>query len=293
MLSKRPAYALGHQGRSVYSGIKSLFKVNKLKMNLVLFEKNELEHVPPSGTSLDIQSHILKLCDRRAEHLRNILKVAEGDEVSVGAVNGFRGRAIVVEVGLKQISLNVEYREEAAIGSGIHLIVALPRPQMLKRILEISGTMAVERLDLIYASRVEKSFFKSKTLEPENLHKHLLLGMEQGSSTLYPEVNIFQSLKKYQEEIKSLKNRQYLKLIAHPGTSDNLGSLWDKTNQELRKKIVIAIGPEGGWQEQELGNFKELGFKTFNLGKKILRVETAVTVVIGKINLLQAMSDEK
>lgn len=257
-------------------------------MNLVLFEKNELEHVPKSGAT---PSYVLNLYDRRAEHLRDVLNIKVGDEISVGEIGGFRGRGVVLEAGLKQISLSVEYREESAIGSGIHLIVALPRPQMLKRILEISGTMAVENLDLIYANRVEKSFFYSKTLEPENLHKHLLLGMEQGSSTFYPNVKVFKSLRKYQEEIKSFSDRQYLKLIAHPGTVDNLSSAWRDLGE--KKKTMIAIGPEGGWQDQELKGFEELGFKSFNLGKKILRVETAVAVVIGQINLLQEMSERK
>jgi 16S rRNA (uracil1498-N3)-methyltransferase len=287
MLSKRPHVYWGSKF-ALYSGIKSVFKVNKLKMNLVLFEKKELEHVLKSGAA---PSYVLSLCDRRAEHLRDVLNVKVGDELSVGEIGGFRGRGVVVEVGLKQISLVVEYREELAIGSGIHLIVALPRPQMLKRILEICGTMAIENLDLIYANRVEKSFFNSKALEPENLHKHLLLGMEQGSSTLYPKVRVFKSFKKYQEEIKSFSDRQYLKLIAHPGTADNLSSVWIDRGEQ--RKTIIAIGPEGGWQDLELKEFEKLGFKSFNLGEKILRVETAVAVVIGQISLLQEMSERK
>ncbi|WP_178101944.1 16S rRNA (uracil(1498)-N(3))-methyltransferase, partial [Pseudomonas yangonensis] len=59
------------------------------------------------------------------------------------------------------------------------LILALPRPKMLKRVLQTVSAMGVPRLVLVNSYRVEKSFWQTPFLDPEALREQLILGLEQ------------------------------------------------------------------------------------------------------------------
>ena len=48
-------------------------------------------------------------------------------------------------------------------------------------------------------------------------------------------------------------------------------------------EAVLAIGPEGGWIDAELGSFERAGFRTIDLGPRILRTETALAALVGKL----------
>ncbi|NNK13102.1 MAG: RNA methyltransferase, partial [Desulfofustis sp.] len=57
-----------------------------------------------------------------------------------------------------------------------------------------------------------------------------------------------------------------------------------------KNPVLMAIGPEGGWNEYELEQMRTRGFDQFSLGHRILRVETAVTAVHASITLLRTLT---
>ncbi len=255
-------------------------------MNLLLLDAAEV----------DADGHA-RLTGRRAEHLRRVLGVEPGDEVRVGIIGGRRGRAKVLAAhegndgGQVAVDLTVELAVDVPPGrakvSPIHLVVGLPRPQALKRVLEYAATFGVGRLDLIKAWRVEKSYFHTPVLEPQRLRHHLLLGAEQGLQTALPEVSLHPRFVPFVEGLGE-PVADASRLVAHPDAERSIEELGESlVSSDAARKVTIAIGPEGGFIDREIDTLTRAGFSPVRLGPWILRVETALVAVLAQLDLLR------
>lgn len=167
----------------------------------------------------------------------------------------------------------------------IDLVLALPRPIMLKRLLSQATGMGIARLFLINAARVEKSFFKASILEQENYRRYIYRGLEQAVDTLVPEISIHPRFKPFVKDIlPELCCQASHCLLAHPDGRERLTEL---VPVPLQGRILVAIGPEGGWLDYEVKKFQEQKVQIFNMGKRILRVDTSVTAVLAQLDLLR------
>nr|WP_321466919.1 16S rRNA (uracil(1498)-N(3))-methyltransferase [uncultured Desulfobulbus sp.] len=222
------------------------------------------------------------LADRRAEHLLKVLKVAPGDAVRVGVVQGLIGTGRVLDIEKGCVRLAVVLSHAPVCDLHVELILALPRPIMLQRILKQATVLGVRRFHLIRSRRVEKSFFHSPVLEPEKIRGLLLEGMEQAMDTWLPEVQIHPQFKPFVEDVLPTLTGQGL--IADPGGSGTLGGIPITGAQGQR--ILLAVGPEGGWSDYELSRLSEQGFYGFTMGNRILHVDTAVVALLAQLQLL-------
>lgn len=259
-------------------------------MNLLLVEAHE---VSADG--------IVELVDRRADHLRKVLKVEVGQTLKIGLIDGGRGKGRVVDVTSDAILIEMPPDLDAGdreTRPEIDIILALPRPQALHRFLQTVATMSVRRLDLLRSWRVEKSFFGSPSLSPESIRKHLLLGAEQGMVTRLPEVGIHTKFRPFLESF-SADGRDStegdsaqdgtLRLLTHPGAPQAIEEVVARASAASSsgmRRWVIAIGPEGGWIDREVESFEELGFHSVHLGPWILKVENALTATLAQLELL-------
>ena len=239
-------------------------------MNLLIFEGDEL------------QGRRLTLSGRRAKHLLKVLRVEPGDTVRVGMVNGPVGSGVVVALEAKEVVLEVTLEHKPSCDFHIELILALPRPIMLQRILKQATVLGVRRFYLIRSRRVEKSFFQSPVLAPDKIRELLVEGMEQGMDTWLPEVSIHKQFKPFAQEV--LPQLDGTGIIAHPRVETSLGAL-DVPGKE-RKPLLLAVGPEGGWNDFELDMFADQGFIPFTMGKRILHVDTATVALLAQLQLL-------
>ncbi len=239
-------------------------------MNLLLLEPGELTG---GGVSL---------ADRRAAHLLQVLQVEEGRAVRLGVIGGPLGIGRVVAIEGETVRLSVDLEHEPVCDLHIELILALPRPIMLQRILKQATVLGVRRFHLIRSRRVEKSFFHSPVLTPAKIRTLLLEGMEQAMDTWLPEVHIHKQFKPFVEDVlPSLDGRG---LIAHPEAGGNLAG--GPVTGHAGQRLLLAVGPEGGWSDHELGAFLDRGFHGFTMGRRILHVDTAVVSLLAQIQLL-------
>ena len=239
-------------------------------MNLLLFEPNEL---------IDGE---LRLQGRRAEHLVNVLQVVPGDLLRAGEVGGRIGTGQVLAVEGESVRLAVELTHQPVCDLHVELILALPRPIMLQRILKQATVLGVRRFHLIRSRRVEKSFFHSPVLHPEKIRTLLLEGMEQAMDTWLPEVTLHHQFKPFVEDV--LPTLEGQGLIAHPQVEGTLASVPISGNAGQR--LLLAVGPEGGWSDYELERFLAAGFYGFTMGSRILHVDTAVVSLLAQLQLL-------
>lgn len=228
----------------------------------------------------------VRLSDYRADHIRDILRSYKGQTLRVGFVNGGVGEGTITVLAKNSVELKVSIPHQKPLVPPLSLILALPRPQTLKKVLEVSATFGIRQLLLINAERVEKSFFSSKLLKDEAWKKHIRLGLEQGGQTFFPEIKIYHSLHNFFSEVlPTLMTSSPIKLLATPDTKS---SLWETplASTHEKKGVFCALGPEGGWRKEETESFERRGFQKICLGTPILRVENAVCALFSQIKLL-------
>ena len=230
-----------------------------------------------------------RLDDERAEHIRRILRSQTGDTVEIGRINGPTGTGEIEKIDATGIILKCEFTKNTPPPYPVDIVCALPRPQTLKKVLITAASIGTRRLHLIRANRVEKSYFHSPLLKPENYSRFLIEGLSQGKLTRMPQVTIHHRFKPFFEDtlptMEEEADTHSLKLLPHPECQSDLREVF----QQKTKQILVAIGPEGGWVPFEIELMKEAGFKPYKLGPWILKVETALAAAMGQIELMKSL----
>ncbi|HIJ79089.1 MAG: 16S rRNA (uracil(1498)-N(3))-methyltransferase [Desulfobulbaceae bacterium] len=245
-------------------------------MNLILLAPDE------------INQQSVVLTDRRAKHISTVLRNAAGDTVRVGIINGAIGQGVIKEIDRHRVVLEISLGETPAPMPPTDLILAVPRPIMLKRVLAQAASMGVERIFLIKAKRVEKSFFSSAIIQDEAFLEPLLLGLEQAIATRVPKISLHHRFLPFvDDELPAMLADCPTRLLAHPDTAKTIAA---SCALPLNGRAVLAIGPEGGWVDFEVEKFKSQGFVTFSMGPRILRVDTAVPALLAQLSLLREMT---
>ena len=241
-------------------------------MNLLLFEQSEL-----SGSRL-------RLDDRRADHILNVLRLERGGILRVGMGNGKTGTGEIVLVRGQVVEREIQLTSRPPMPPDMELVLALPRPIMLQRILKQATVLGVRRFHLIRSRRVQKSFFQANLLQPEKLKGILLQGLEQAMDTRLPEVTVHERFKPFVEDVaKTLQPKS--RFFAHPDEVNVLSDLYHENR--IDDGFVLAVGPEGGWSDYEVESFRKQGFQGFSMGPRIFHVDTAVLVLLSQLLLLQ------
>jgi RsmE family RNA methyltransferase len=216
----------------------------------------------------------VRLTGRRALHAREVLKAADGDLLRVGRLGGLVGTGEVLGDSSAELRLRVELTQAPPDRAGLDLVLALPRPKALKKVLPAVASLGVDRLFLVNAARVEKSYFDSKVLAPDFVAELFCLGLEQARDTVPPELLVRQRFRPFvEDELGTLLRPGTARLLAHPGAAS--------LPPGRGGRAALAIGPEGGWVPFELELLAARGFVPFTLGERILRTEVAVPYALG------------
>jgi RsmE family RNA methyltransferase len=159
----------------------------------------------------------------------------------------------------------------------VSLVLAIPRPKALRRVIPAVASLGVDRIVLVNAARVEKSYFDSKVLDPTFLDELVDLGLEQARDTLPPRIEIRERFRPFVEDELDEWAGDAVRLVPHPMAAATCPRI--ATNQ----RVTLAIGPDGGWVPFEVNLLEQCGFTPVSLGPRILRVEVAVTYLLGRI----------
>lgn len=216
------------------------------------------------------------LTGRRRAHLETVLGAKEGDSIPVGLVNGKTGTGEIVRLTEDEAELAVTLDSLPPEALPLTLILAMPRPKMFRRVLQAATALGVKELWLVNARKVEKSFWQTPWLNDDALTENMILGLEQAMDTMMPQVHMRQRFKPFvEDELPGLIGNRPA-LVAHPGASVPCPT-------HLNAPAVLCIGPEGGFIPYEVAKLQEAGCQPVHLGRRILRVETAVPVLISRL----------
>ncbi|SDJ33207.1 16S rRNA (uracil(1498)-N(3))-methyltransferase [Pseudomonas indica] len=216
------------------------------------------------------------LRDRRLKHLHEVHRAESGDRLRVGRLGGAMGEGHLLRLTAEEAELEVRFDQPPPDKLPLNLLLALPRPKMLRRVLQTVSAMGVPRLVLLNSYRVEKSFWQTPFLEPEAIREQLILGLEQARDTVLPEVIVEKRFKPFVEDRLPALANGTLGLIGHPGD-------YPACPRAVEQPVTLAIGPEGGWIPYEVDKLREAGLQPVQLGERILRVETAVAALLARL----------
>lgn len=218
----------------------------------------------------------------RAKHMKAVLRAEAGDELVAGVLDGPRGRAKVARIDGEAFELVFTPEPEPPPRAPVDLLLALPRPRSLKKLLPEVTALGVGRIVLTETERVEKAFFGATFLRPENYRPLLFEGLMQAKLTRLPEVTVERKLWRV---LKALPERfgGHRKLVAHPDAKTPLA----RVRLDPAQPVLLGIGPEGGFIDAEVERLEAHGFESVSIGDRILRVETACVALMAQLDLLR------
>ncbi len=216
------------------------------------------------------------IADRRARHIREVLCLTPGAGLRAGLLNDGIGEAVLINDDGQHMTLSFRPTLAPPPPLPLTLILALPRPKMLKRILIDASSLGIKRIVLLNSWKVEKSYWHTPELHAGLLREKLILGLEQSGDTLLPELLLRDRFKPFVEDELPALIAGSRALLAHPGDYPDMPVA-------LIEPVTLAIGPEGGWTDYEAGLLTNGGFQCHRFGQRILRVETALPALIGRL----------
>jgi RsmE family RNA methyltransferase len=234
-------------------------------MSRILFEKDEI-----SGC-------VARCGGARAEHILKVLHGEVGQQLKTGEVDGKVGSGKIISIlpgGEVEIAVS---HDEEGLPSWVDVIMAPPRPRVMKRLLPQMAALGAGRIVLVGAKKVEKDFWGATLLKEENFRPLLIDGLMQSGTSELPILETRRNFRRFLvEELDALfptRNR----VVAHPYGAQAAA-------ESASGRLLLAIGPEGGWTDEEVELMESCGFSRYSLGGRILRTDTATVALLSKLN---------
>lgn len=229
----------------------------------------------------------------RANELSFRHELHVGLTITVMELGGRRGKGAVVHCSEGYIEIEVQLTLKALPRYSTVLIVAVPRPQTVKKVIHLATTSGIDFLYFIRSSNVEKSYLGSRALTTDGIQQEVMLGLEQAVDSCAPEIRIIEYFKQFIEEELPRLQQSYapsapLKLVADTRAEKQVGMESLVLTTEIQP-VFVAIGPERGWSSYELEQFEQSGFSAISLGPRMLRVEIAAAFLLGQVQLLREL----
>ena len=234
-------------------------------MNRILFEKGE------------ISSGVATFGGVRAEHVLKVLHGEVGQILKTGEVDGpiGTGEITAIENGLVTVRLT---HDAEALAPWVDLILAPPRPRVMKRLLPQLASLGVGRIVLVGAKKVEKDFWGATLLKEEIYRPLLIDGLMQAGTTALPTISTVRNFRKWLRDDLDGEFTTSNRIVAHPYGADSRPDCAEKSG-----RLLLAVGPEGGWTDEEVALLEEKGFARYSLGPRILRTDTAVVALLSRL----------
>ena len=235
-------------------------------MNLLLLRQSDFVD---AGTA--------QISDMRAQHIRQVLRAELGQQLRCGLLNGNIGTADITKLG-DTIKLTVNLTAPPPDKLPLTLLLALPRPKAARRIIRSATELGVGKIILLNSYRVDKSYWQSPLVDDAHLHAAMVEGLEQSGDTQLPTIERATRFKPFVEDILPMLLQHHRGLLAHPYQPQQFPTATDQPH-------LLAIGPEGGFIPYEVEKLLAAGMQGFSVGPRILKVETAVPSIIGRLFL--------
>ncbi len=239
-------------------------------MNLIVLEESD---VRDSGD--------VTVSGARAAHLLNVLAVTPGAAVRIGLLDGPQGTGVVTAIGNGSVTLRCAFEPAAPPRPRVDLLLAVPRPKVLRRLWAQFAAVGIGQIILTNATRVERNYFDTHVLEATCYRPLLIEGLQQARDTRLPTVTVHRQFRVLIEDRLDGLFPDGLRVVADPRAQTPIR---DAIGDHAGRRVLVAIGPEGGWNDFELTLLGAHGFRAIGLGARTLRVDTACVALLAIVN---------
>ena len=223
-------------------------------------------YAPPE----QIHENIIELTDQEAKHASKALRYSEGDEITVvdGSGGWYEGIVRAIRKNTVEIKVNDSKKVKEPtpkLGLGLSIIKKRDR---LEFAVEKAVELGVSEIVLFRSEHTVK-----QNVRIDRLESTAISAMKQSLQAWLPAIKVVDSL----DQLLSQNDAKIL--VAHERVEGNTKKIFDYKSED---SLLLLVGPEGGFSEEEILKIKEAGGTTFSLGKNRLRAETAATVFLSQ-----------
>ncbi len=211
-----------------------------------------------------------------AHHLATVCRLRPGDSLVLFNGRGEEYPAKISQLGKKSVLVDVLAVERPAREVGFRLEVAAPLPRgdradfLIEKLTELGVTCFTPL-------QTARSVVHPRESKLDRLQRHVIEASKQCGRNLLMRIG---ELTRW-DEFRSWPGLPVRKLLAHPG-----GQALSDVPTNARQDVVLAVGPEGGFTDEEARQGQEAGWQLVSLGPRILRVETAAIALAAVLGMV-------
>jgi 16S rRNA (uracil1498-N3)-methyltransferase len=217
----------------------------------------------------EVSGNRAALVGAHADHLVRVLRARVGQEFDIGAGSVVR-RGTVIAIADDRVEFELAEEIPAVGAARVTLLLAIFKFDRMEWAIEKCTELGVSRIVPVVARRTDAHLASAAAKRVERWRRIGLQSAEQSRREAPPEIG--DPIKLAQAAAQSAT----LKIVL--AESEQQTMLRDVVGSRLGQEIILAIGPEGGWSDDELQLLRNEGWVSASLGPTILRAETAAIV---------------
>ncbi len=224
------------------------------------------------------------LSKENSKILKSVLRLKKGNNFDIVDGEGTLGNAIVEKFSRDGCHVKILRKTSYTLNVTpvITLAQAFPKGKRIDYVIQKAVELGVDRIIFFSAKRCVSAFKKSElNIKLKRFEKIAVEALRQCKRVYLPEIKLESNLNTCLEDVSASD----LKLCFHEHEKGTPLKSW--LNQfDSPREITFAIGPEGGFTDNEVVSFVSAGFKQVKLGEEVLRTETAPVSVLSILNYI-------
>jgi 16S rRNA (uracil1498-N3)-methyltransferase len=219
-----------------------------------------------------IEKGVLKVEGEEVKHIRKVLRLKAGDEITVFDGLGKEFEGTIVEEGLSSVVIRIQnvYSSKRDSPLEVTLAQSLLKGEKMDYLIQKATELGVKEIIPFLSSRSVPRLEKPRRLKRHHRWERIAIeASKQCGRGVVPKI---ESLQDYSDMLR-MASPNTLRLILWEREGIKLKEILERSKE--RKKIFFIIGPEGGFSQGEVEEAKRAGFIPVTLGRRILRAETA------------------
>lgn len=222
----------------------------------------------------NIQENNITIQGDDVKHIYKVLRLEEGDKICINDCDGQEYLAEINDITKSEVLANiiekVDINNESPIE--VYLYQGMPKSAKMDLIVQKNTELGIKEITPIITERVVVKTELKEFKKVDRWNRIALEACKQSKRSLIPIINTPIEFNDLLEQLKAMD------LIVVPYENQEghgIKKLVNNIKKEDIKKVAIIIGPEGGFEEEEILTLKEARANIVTLGPRILRTETA------------------
>lgn len=207
------------------------------------------------------------------KHIKNVLRLNKGDKIVVCDGEAYEYIVEIETLGDNQVEGIIIHKEMSKSEPPIDVILyqGLPKSTKMDLIIQKTTELGVNEIIPVMTERTIVKLDNDKK-EQKKLERWNRIAMEAAKQSKRGKIPTVGNVLSFKELLNRLKNEEF---VIVPYEDESKTGAKEILRKYTGKKINIVIGPEGGFEEEEISMLKEIGAHIISLGPRILRTETA------------------